>query len=237
VKAGRYAIKNYDANILILDDGFQYLPLHGHMNLLLVDQTNPFGNGKLLPRGILREPVDHLKRASYVLLTKSDLTGDKFAENTIRKILPEIGLIKCCHRPKHLCSLTNNADISPINTLARQPICAFSAIAMPDSFEHFLETQGASIVYKKRFIDHHRFSKYELDNMYNIALYHGAKYVITTEKDAVRIPEDYEYQLPTYFLKVEIEIIEGEKVLNEAIMKFISGQQTSTHPSGSDQRI
>ena len=61
VKAGAYAIKRFGCDTLVLDDGFQYLPLKGRLNLLLVDKTNPFGNGRLLPRGILREPVKHLK--------------------------------------------------------------------------------------------------------------------------------------------------------------------------------
>ena len=62
VKAGAYAIKKFGCDTLVLDDGFQYLPLKGRLNLLLVDKTNPFGNGHLLPRGILREPVKHLRR-------------------------------------------------------------------------------------------------------------------------------------------------------------------------------
>jgi tetraacyldisaccharide 4'-kinase len=222
VKAGRYAIEKYGANILILDDGFQYLPLRGHMNLLLIDQTNPFGNGKLLPRGILREPIDHLKRASYILLTKTDIGQDNLLESAIRKILPKANLIKCCHKPKYLRSLTDEKDMLPIGELNAKAICTFSGIAMPDSFEHFLKVQGANIVYGKRFIDHHRFTKYELDHMYNAAHRHGADFVVTTEKDAVRMPKDYTYPIQTYFLKVEIDIVEGEKVLDEAIMKFIS---------------
>ena len=59
VNAGRFAIKEFDVDVLILDDGFQYLSLKGQLNLLLIDQTNPFGNGKLLPRGILREPISY----------------------------------------------------------------------------------------------------------------------------------------------------------------------------------
>ena len=73
VKSGRYAIENFGTEVLILDDGFQYLPIKADMNLLLVDQMNPFGNHKLLPRGILREPVRHLSRATYVLVTKSEI--------------------------------------------------------------------------------------------------------------------------------------------------------------------
>src|SRR5690606_39406681 len=80
VKAGEFAIKTFGCDTLVLDDGFQYLPLKGRLNLLLVDKTNPFGNGQLLPRGILREPIKHLKRASYVFLTKSDGRPDPRSE-------------------------------------------------------------------------------------------------------------------------------------------------------------
>ncbi len=72
VKSGSYAIRRFGCDTLMLDDGFQYMPLKGRFNLLLVDKINSFGNGFTLPRGILRKPVKHLKRASYVFLTKSN---------------------------------------------------------------------------------------------------------------------------------------------------------------------
>lgn len=85
VNAGRFAIKKFGVNVIILDDGFQYLSLKGQLNLLLVDQTNPFGNRSLLPRGILREPIRHLSRASYVFLTKSEIEPDLELLQTIRR--------------------------------------------------------------------------------------------------------------------------------------------------------
>src|SRR5471032_2684659 len=88
VKSGTYAIRKFGCDTLVLDDGFQYLPLKGRLNLLLVDKTNPFGNGFLLPRGILREPVKHLQRASYVFLTKSRGVRDEELETMIRKFNP-----------------------------------------------------------------------------------------------------------------------------------------------------
>ena len=86
VKAGSYAIRRFGCDTLILDDGFQYLPLKGRLNLLLVDKTNPFGNQHLLPRGILREPINHLKRASYIFLTKSDGQRDEALLELIREL-------------------------------------------------------------------------------------------------------------------------------------------------------
>ena len=102
VKAGRDAIKKFGADILILDDGFQYFPLLGHVNLLLIDKTNPFGNGCLLPRGILREPISQIRRASYVLLTKSDGTADNSILDTINGHNAKAKIIQCTHFSRHL---------------------------------------------------------------------------------------------------------------------------------------
>ena len=102
VKAGTYAIRRFGCDTLVLDDGFQYLPLKGRLNLLLVDTTNPFGNGHLLPRGILREPVKHLRRASYVFLTKSNGRRDPELEELIQRHNPGVDVIECAHRPQHL---------------------------------------------------------------------------------------------------------------------------------------
>ena len=102
VKAGAYAIKRFGCDTLVLDDGFQYLPLKGSLNLLLVDKTNPFGNGNLLPRGVLREPIKHLKRASYIFLTKSNGQRDPELEALIKEHNPAADLIECAHRPQYL---------------------------------------------------------------------------------------------------------------------------------------
>jgi len=106
VKAGAYAIKRFGCDTLVLDDGMQYLPLKGRLNLLLVDKSNPFGNGHLIPRGVLREPIKHLKRASYVFLTKSNGERDNELEALIRSHNPEVDIIECAHRPKFLCPIS-----------------------------------------------------------------------------------------------------------------------------------
>lgn len=222
VKAGRYAIKKYGANLLILDDGFQYLPLRGHMNILLIDQTNPFGNKRLLPRGILREPIDHINRASYVMLTKSNIVDDPKIPEIIHKYLPGVGIIKCFHGPKFFVEVNNESHKEDISFVNGERVCTFSGIAMPDSFENFLITSGANLLYNKRFIDHHRFTRTELDHIFSVALYKKAKYVLTTEKDAVRIPKDYTCAIPTFFLKIEIKILDGADLLDQAITKFIT---------------
>jgi tetraacyldisaccharide 4'-kinase len=221
VKAGRYAIKNFGADILILDDGFQYFPLLGHVNLLLIDKTNPFGNGYLLPRGIMREPVSQISRASYVLLTKADGVVDDSLIDTIKGHNGDAKIIRCAHFPRYLSSI-DRKEIIPVATISGKKIMAFSGIASPDSFENFLFRNDSKIVYKKRFVDHHRFSRKELENIFGVALAKNAEFAITTEKDAVRMPHDFVSPMPTYFLKIDIEAIDGEFAFEEAISKFFA---------------
>src|ERR1039457_4076347 len=118
VKAGGYAIKRFGCDTLVLDDGFQYLPLKGRLNLLLVDKTNPFGNGHLLPRGILREPVKHLRRANYIFLTKSNGRRDPELEAVIARHKPDADLIECVHRPQYL----QRMDAKPGSADGREPL-------------------------------------------------------------------------------------------------------------------
>ena len=233
VKAGAYAIKKFGCDTLILDDGFQYLPLKGRLNLLLVDKTNPFGNGHLLPRGILREPVKHLRRASYVFLTKSNGERDAELEATIEKYNPGVDIIECAHRPLYLRRFGTPIEApgarEPLEWLKGRRVLAFSGIATPESFEKFLRDLGALIVARERFLDHYRYANEDFAALFAMAQAEGAECLITTEKDAVRIPEDYVCPLPLYYLRLEIDIIRGAADFDEAVGRICfpqSGAQT-----------
>jgi tetraacyldisaccharide 4'-kinase len=219
VKAGAFAIKEFGCDTLVLDDGFQYLPLKGRLNLLLVDKTNPFGNGFLLPRGILREPIKHLKRASYVFLTKSKGVRDEELEAMIRRFNPEAEIIECAHKPRYLQRLDNGERL-PLSALAGRRIGAFSGIAAPESFEAFLRETGAKLDFTRRFLDHHRFTSDDLSSVFTEALEARVEMLITTEKDAVRLDPARKIPIPCYYLRLEIEILRGAADFDEAVGKI-----------------
>lgn len=231
VKAGAYAIKRFGCDTLVLDDGFQYLPLKGRLNLLLVDKTNPFGNGFLLPRGILREPVKHLSRASYVFLTKSNGVRDEELERLIRHYNPHAEIIECAHRPQYL-QRVGNGERRPLEDLRGRRIAAFSGIATPESFERFLREGGAQLVHVSRFLDHYRFTSEDLREIYAGAAKAGAEFIVTTEKDAVRIAAADVGTLPLYYLRLEIEILRGAADFHEAVGKicFPHGRPLNEEP-------
>ena len=216
VKAGRFAIKQYGVDTIILDDGFQYLHLKGELNLLLVDQTNPFGNHCLLPRGILREPVRHLKRASYVFFTKSEIEPDLELLQTVRKYNKSAEIIRCVHKPRYFQEV-NGGRRETISYLHELYVGVFCGIASPRGFEDLINRMSGEIRFRQRFLDHHRYSAEELDRMFQQAKNAGADVMVTTEKDAVRIPSTYKPVIPLYFVRMEIEIVEGFGDFEEAV--------------------
>ena len=219
VKAGAYAIKQFGCDTLILDDGYQYLPLKGRLNLLLIDKTNPFGNGFTLPRGILREPIKHLARASYVLLTKSKGVRDTELEAMIHKFNPGVEIIECAHQPQYLQHIATGERL-PLTTLAGRKIGAFSGIAAPEGFEAFLREAGAQLATTRRFVDHHRFTPQDLRDVFAEARAAGVELMITTEKDAVRINASEKITIPCYYLRLEIDILRGAADFQEAVSKI-----------------
>ena len=234
VKAGEFAIKKFGCDTLVLDDGFQYLPLKGRLNLLLVDKTNPFGNGHLLPRGILREPIKHLKRASYIFLTKSNGQRDPELEALIAEHNPGVDIIECAHRPQYLQKFGAPVDApgarEPLTFLKGRRVFAFSGIATPESFEKFLRDLGALIVGRERFLDHYRFESEDLAALFAMARSEGAECLVTTEKDAVRIAENLACPLPLYYLRLEIDILRGASDFDEAVGRICFPERAARSP-------
>lgn len=224
VKAGLFAIKEYGCDTLILDDGFQYYKLKDHLQVLLIDKTNPFGNGQLLPRGLLREPIRHLQRASYVFFTKSDGTPDPALEAVVRQYKPNLDLIECKHAPQYLQRIGID-ERRPLSDLEGRTVNALSAIAVPESFESFLENLGARINRRHRYLDHHRFAPWELEEIARKAVADGVDYLVTTEKDAVRLPDDWELPVPIFYLRVEIKILAGVDDFEAAVSRICFPKQ------------
>jgi len=238
VKAGAYAIKRFGCDTLVLDDGFQYLPLKGQLNLLLVDKTNPFGNSHLLPRGILREPIKHLRRASYVFLTKSNGERDPELEAIIERYNPGVDIIECTHQPQYLLRLgakrrtSSTLSVSPGAAEEQQPlsflkgrrVVAFCGIATPESFFKFLTDYGADLVARERFPDHYRYAEADFVELAAVAQRTGAECLITTEKDAVRIPYERAWDCPVYYLRLEIDILRGAADFDEAVGRICFAQ-------------
>lgn len=183
--SARFAVERFGSGLLILDDGYQHLKLHRDTNILLIDATDPFGNGHLLPRGMLREPLASIRRADAVVLTKSDLS-QKNSETikTIRRHNPSAPIFFSYYRPLDLVSL--EGDIMPIEDIKGRSLFLFSGLANHSSFKSLIEMLGAVISGELIYPDHFYYSEGDIEEIGERA---EADMIVTTEKDMVKIPQ------------------------------------------------
>lgn len=227
VKAGRYAIKRLGCDTIILDDGFQYQKLKHSVEVVLVDSTNPFGNGNMLPRGILREPARHLKRADIIFLTKC--RGDvSAAREEIRKYNRTAEIVECNHAPKVLKDVWSREEY-PLDWLRGKTLCTLSGIASPKGFENSLRHLGAKVVWCERYADHHRYDSSEVLYALNRSADMGADALVTTEKDAVRFPRFETSPIKCLYFRIAIEILRGKEnftqIINRICFRSASARQ------------
>lgn len=231
VKSGRYAIRTLGCDTLILDDGFQYMSLKSRIQIVLVDKTNPFGNGFVLPRGFLREPAKNIKRATFLFITKSDGRDSSALRARLRELNPRAEIVECHHCARYLKNLFTD-EVKDLEFLQGLRVTVISGIAVPRGFERELEQRGARIVDNNRFADHHRYSQQEIIDIVNKSKDIGAEAIITTEKDAVRFPKLDRRDVPIYFLRVDIEILSGEEDFRDCISRICfreTGENHKTH--------
>jgi len=225
VRCGRHAVSALGSDLLILDDGLQYLRLHRRFDLVLIDREAPFGNEFLLPRGTLREPPSHLRRATHILITKcdgGDITGLRSRIRCYNRTAP---IIECRHRPVELQDLSTG-EILPLSKLQGLRAGSLSAIASPESFEQGLRRLGVSLELTQSYADHHRFSKRELGRFIKRCSLRGVDCILTTEKDAVRMPRLLNQEVPIYYLRIEIEIIKGQELWDAMLDQLVHHPRT-----------
>ena len=224
VKSGGYAIREHGIDTILLDDGLQYLRLRHRLDIILVDSMAPFGTGRLLPRGTLREPETSLKRAHYIFLTKCrpGESNDALIEQ-IRKYNRTAEIIACRHAPCYLQHVYSEERL-PLEALKGIYVGTMSGIATPETFENSLTRLGANVEARRRYTDHHRYTEQEVLTFINQCVDRDLAMIVTTEKDAVRLPEIESSDVPIYYLRVEIEILSGQETWRGCIERICSSQ-------------
>ncbi|MCE0498427.1 MAG: tetraacyldisaccharide 4'-kinase [Methylacidiphilales bacterium] len=219
VKSGLHAIRKFGCDTLLLDDGLQFLRLKERLDIVLVDRESPFANRYLLPRGLLREPPEQLRRADIIFITKCDGRDLSELRSELRRYNRHAEFVECAHKPLHLEEVFTH-EVKPLSFLKELRVGAISGIARPESFEEGLKKLGVELIYSRRFADHHRFSEGEVSRMFERSKARSARAVITTEKDSVRFPRMGKRPLPIYFLRVEIEIIRGHAAFEQCVERM-----------------
>jgi tetraacyldisaccharide 4'-kinase len=211
--SGRRAIRNYGSDILLLDDGFQHLKLKRDLDIVVIDSANPFGNRQLLPTGILREPLSSLKRADVFVLTKTDQTS---GQDELIEMLdaqnPAAPLVRSVYRISGVEDFFDRSPVDPEGLKGRKAFI-FSGIGNPLSFEKTVEQLNVSILQHRIFPDHFAYREKDLVNLMMQAQDQGADFIITTEKDSVRIPLVKQPGISLYVLEIDLKMESGEELL------------------------
>jgi tetraacyldisaccharide 4'-kinase len=225
VKSGRFAIDKWKVDTLLLDDGLQYLHLKHRLDMVLIDRQAPFGNELLLPRGTLREPPRNLRRASYIFITKSTGQPNDALVERIRRYNRTAEIIECTHHPLYLQN-TYTGERLALERLRGTFIGSICGIAAPESFEGALKALGAHVDLAKRYIDHHYYTDAELLSFIARCIRRDLAMIVTTEKDAVRMPRlpESEVKVPIYFLRVEIQILSGHESWEHCVARICKPQ-------------
>jgi tetraacyldisaccharide 4'-kinase len=222
VAAARWAKENLKTDVFILDDGFQHLRIARDLNLLTVDATNPWGGGRLLPRGRLREPLKELTRADCIIITRAEQHADPDSlMKEARRLSNGRPVIRSQMRTRTVRPLdssasgkiepTGNASLADQQQVPPSPIAAFCALGNPAAFFAHLRDDGHTLVYTRHFPDHHVYSQEDLDEFVGEAKRHGARSLLTTAKDAVKL-RSLSFDLPCYVLEIELEFDDEEKL-------------------------
>jgi tetraacyldisaccharide 4'-kinase len=185
--SGRYAIDQFRTEVLILDDGFQHLPLDRDLNLLLIDSSSPFGNGHLFPRGTLREPLGQISRADAIILTK---VGESVNINQIKQNLKKIHEGRRTFQVDYAAGeirLYGEKKSLPSEYLKGKKVLAFSGLARPESFRKTLLSLGAQIIEFETFPDHYWYNPKDASKLWARAAELRVDALVTTEKDLVRM--------------------------------------------------
>lgn len=217
----RAATAQFGADVCILDDGSQVWNLKKDLEIILLNAERAFENGHVLPRGMLREPPSHLRRADAVLLMEPGRAHPETLaalREQVRALVPRAVIAEAARTPEALRDLASGTDLS-LERLRGRRVVALSGIGNPAGFETLLQSLGA-IVFPLRLPDHHHYTAADLQQAQGMARRHGADAVLTTEKDAVKFTPALENPVgvPIWVLSIRLQFHAGEADLRALVL-------------------
>ncbi len=225
VQLARTAVEELESEVLVLDDGFQHRRLHRDLDLVLIDATNPWGHGHLLPRGLLREPMGSLRRADAVILTRCDLVPPDIVEAIRTKVLriKTMPIAEATHQPANW---SNSAGTeSPVESLAGRPVAAFCGLGNPEAFRQTLTNLGMNIIAWRVYPDHHPYSREDIEELRSWARQLPSDaVVVTTQKDIVKIRLERLGERDLWALRIGMCLTSGQEALEALLRKTVNRQ-------------
>lgn len=210
--AGLAAWEQFRPDLFLLDDGFQHFQLHRDLDIVLLDAAAPFGNGFLLPRGILREPKSALSAAQVLILTRYQEERHRQTLTDLQNAYPAKTILTASIAPT-AARLYPAGRLETPAALTGLVLFAFAGLARPDVFRQTLTDLAVRLAGFQSFPDHHAFNPAELAALVRQAEAAGAAALITTAKDWARLGESWDAALPLWVLEVEAQIDQAERIL------------------------
>jgi len=220
------AIGKYNSNVLVMDDGFQHRRLARNLDIIAIDATCPFGYGKIIPAGLLREPISSLKRAHAVVITRCDQVSEeklKEIEEILRNIKPEIPIARSIHKAVYIKTIDDKQI--ELEKFKNKKVFAFCGIGNPDSFINSLKNMDYDVAGSKIYDDHHDYTNSCLNELAKLSKDSGAEILLTTQKDFTKIRLlESAGNLPLAYLAIEIEFLSGQERLRSLIEDTLTGK-------------
>jgi len=222
------AINKFGAKVLVLDDGFQHRRLARDIDIIAIDATLPFGYGKLLPAGLLREPVSELKRANAVVISRcNQITEAKLIEleKKLQQINPNIIIARSIHAP--VCAKSVDNKEVGLDELKYKKISAFCGIGNPEAFLETIKGLGCELVDSNVYNDHHHYAESDVADICRQAESLKADLILTTQKDWTKIAplllkvQNSGLNIQFAYVKIELKFISGEEKLRVLIKKTL----------------
>lgn len=216
VRALRRATEEYAIDTAILDDGFQQWHIQKDLEIVTINASNPFGNLRMIPRGILREPIESLARADIFMLTR---VGEQLRTTSLKehlhRINPSALVVESQYQPVGVYRITDRNTMFDAALLKGKRVTRLCAIADPASFEETMKKTGVETVLSFDFADHHSYEEKDIAGVIKASRENGIDTIVTTEKDSVRLlhlmPKYADSGVSVFVLKIRMAILENEK--------------------------
>lgn len=232
VRMAGVAVEELGSELLVLDDGFQHRRLARDLDVVLLDALDPFGLGRVFPRGLLREPVGALRRADLVVVSRADLvTGETLRAIRARaeRAAGPRPWILARHAPRDLDA--PGLEPESVSTLKDRRVAAFCGIGNPDGFRRTIGPLCGALLGLRTYPDHHAYDAADVADLARWARALGADLALTTQKDSVKLRTASLGGVALRALRIGLEVVEGADALDEALAR-VRPVSTAGHVDG-----
>ena len=228
------AAEELESELLVLDDAFQHRRLKRDLDVVLLDALDPFGLGRVFPRGLLREPVSALQRAGVVVVSRADLVSASILAAIRARAERAAGprpWVHARHAPLDL--IAPGVELEPVAKLKDQSVAAFCGIGNPEGFRRTIDPLCDKLLGLRMFPDHHSYNAADVAELARWVRDLGADLALTTQKDSVKLRVAALGAVPLRALRIGLEILEGEAGLDEALARLVPAARSGrSAPAG-----